>query len=486
MGELSQLEPKQVWKHFENLCAVPRPSFHEEAAAIYVVKEAERLGLTSRQDETGNVVVQVPATSGMEDRPIVVLQGHLDMVPVAEDGKDHDFTKDPIEAYIDGDYVRARGTTLGADNGIGCALALGLVEDDSAEYGPLELLFTTNEESGMDGAHGLQGDFLKGRKLINLDGEQWGEFFISCAGGGDSLISLPIEREEIAGEHVQIAVNVGGLKGGHSGIDINLGRGNANKLLGRCLAAAGDSSAFSLISIQGGNERNAIADRAQAVIDLAADQQQAFESAVTQMAQTLKAELAGTDPGFAVEIKADPLVEKPLKPMTSASTRRILDLLISLHHGIFAMSCDMPDIVETSSNIGVLECSQTEFKAALMTRSLVDSQVTAVKRQIRTIGRLLKAKVEEPRGYPGWKPNVESPLLKAAMGVFQDLHGQVPAVKGIHAGLECGLFGEKFPGLDMISIGPTMQYVHSPDEELYHPSVPQVYELLKAILKAIR
>ena len=486
MGELSQLDPQQVWKHFENLCAIPRPSLHEEAAAKYVVKEAQRLGYASRRDETGNVVVEVPATSGMEDRPVVVLQGHLDMVPVAESGKEHDFTKDPIEAFIDGDYVKAKGTTLGADNGIGCALALGLVEDDRAEHGPLELLFTINEESGMDGAHGLQTDFLKGRILINLDGEQWGEFFISCAGGGDSLISLPIEREAIAGSQVQIVVNVGGLKGGHSGIDIHLGRGSANKLLGRCLAAASDSSTFNLVSIQGGNERNAIADRARAVVELAADQQQAFENAVTQMTQILKAELMQTDPGLAVEIKADPPAEKPLKPMTPASTRRILDLLISLHQGVFAMSCDMPDIVETSSNIGVLECSQTQFKAALMTRSLVDSQVTAVKRQIRTIGRLVNAEVEEPRGYPGWKPNVESPLLKTALSVFQDLHGQAPAVKGIHAGLECGLFGEKFPGLDMISIGPTMQYVHSPQEELYHPSVPQVYELLKAILKSIR
>ena len=469
MREFSQLEPKPVWKHFENLCAIPRPSFHEEAAAVYVVKEAERLGYTSRQDEAGNVVVEVPASAGMEDRPGVILQGHLDMVPVAEPGKEHDFSKDPIEPYLDGDYVRARGTTLGADNGIGCALALGLVEDDSAEYGPLELLFTINEESGMDGAHGLQSEFLKGRLLINLDAEQWGQFFISCAGGGDSIISLPIEREESAGDPLQIAVNVGGLKGGHSGIDINLGGGNANKLLGRCLAAAGDAAAFNLVSIQGGNGRNAIADRAQALVEMAADQREAFERAITQKAKTIKAELAQTDPGFAVEVKAEPPVEKPLKPMTAASTRNILDLLITLHQGVFAMSPDMPDIVETSSNIGLLKSKETEFKAEIMTRSLVDSQVTAVKRQIRTIGRLLHGEVEEPRGYPGWKPNVESPLLKTAMGVYQDLHGHAPEVMAIHAGLECGLFGEKFPGLDMISIGPTMQYVHSPQEELFHP-----------------
>ena len=486
MGELSQLEPRQVWKHFENLCAIPRPSFHEEAAAMYVVEEAERLGCGIRRDETGNVVVEVPATEGMEDRPGVVLQGHLDMVPVAEPGKQHDFTKDPVEPYIDGDYVRAKGTTLGADNGIGCALALGLVEDDSAEHGPLELLFTMNEESGMDGAHGLKGDFLKGRMLINLDSEQWGEFFISCAGGGDSIISLPIERQENPGDHVQIAVIVSGLKGGHSGIDIHLGRGNANKLLARCLAAAGDSSTFNLVSMDGGNEKNAIADRAQAVVELAADQREAFESAATRMAQTIKEELGQADPGFSFEIKAEPPAEKPVRPMTAASTRGILDLLIGLHQGVFAMSSEMPDVVETSANIGLLESGESEFKVTIMIRSLIDSQTEAVKRQTATIGRLLNAEVEEPRGYPGWKPNVDSPLLKTAAGVFEDMNGHPPEVKAIHAGLECGLFGEKFPGLEMISIGPTMQYVHSPDEELFHPSVPKVYELLKAILKTIK
>lgn len=485
MGELSQLEPRQVWRHFENLCAIPRPSFHEEAAAKYVVQEADRLGLVSRQDEVGNVVVEVPATAGMVDRPVVILQGHLDIVPVAEPGKVHDFAKDPVEAYIDGDLVKARGTTLGADNGIGCALALGLLEDDSASHGPLELLFTINEESGMDGAFGLKSGFLKGRKLINLDSEEWGEFFISCAGAGDSIIRLPIIREDITGDHIQITVSISGLKGGHSGIDINSGRGNGNKLLGRCLAAASDSSAFNLVSIKGGNEKNAIADRAQAVVSLATDQREVFENRINQMAKTIAEELAQADPEFTVEVKAAPHDEKPQMPMKAKSTRQTIDLLISLHQGVYAMSSDMPEIVETSSNIGLLESDETEVKLTLFSRSLIDSQVTSVRRQIRTISRLLNAEVEEPKVIPGWRPDVESQLLKTAVCVFEDLHGQAPEVKAIHAGLECGLFGEKFPGLDMISIGPTMQYVHTPQEELFHPSVPKTYELLKAILKAI-
>ncbi len=486
MGVLTQLEPKQVWAHFENICAIPHPSLHEEAVARYVVAEATRLGFHSRRDEVGNVVVEVPATAGMEDRPIVVLQGHLDMVPVAAPGVEHDFTRDPIQPFIDGDYVKARGTTLGADNGIGCALGLGLMQDDGAEHGPLELLFTVNEESGMTGAHGLTGDFLKGRTLINLDTEAWGEFFISCAGGGDSVIHLPIEREAATDGGVQIAVDISGLKGGHSGIDINRGHGSGNKILARCLAAARDTVSFQLISLRGGNKRNSIADAAEAVVRVPATDRQAFETAVAAMVETVAAELLNTDPGMKVEIDGDLSAAVTARPMTAESSARVLDLLIALPHGVVAMSPEVSGLVETSINMGLVESGDTELKVTMLTRSAVTSQLEAVKRQVRIIGQRLGAEVKEPLGYPGWKPDMDSPLLRTAVAVFKDMYGVEPKVKAVHAGLECGLFAEKLPGVDMISLGPVMHNVHSPDEELYHPSVGQVYDLLKGILKTIR
>jgi dipeptidase D len=484
MGALAELQPNHVWTYFENICAIPHPSQHEEAVARYVVDVAAKLGFESRRDEVGNVVVEVPATPGMEDRPIVVLQGHLDMVPVAAPGVEHDFTRDPIQPYIDGDYVKARGTTLGADNGIGCALGLGLMRDETAEHGPLELFFTVNEESGMTGAHGLNSDFLKGRILINLDTEAWGEFFISCAGGGDSIIRLPIEREESGEGSARVNVRISGLKGGHSGIDINSGRGSGNKILARCLAAAAESADLRLISLAGGNKRNSIADGAEAIIQVPAGETETCKAAIGAMVDTIAEELAATDPGFKVEIDTEETVTD--RTMTAASTRRVVDLLTALPHGVVAMSPQVPGLVETSINLGLLECEDAELKVTMLTRSALTSQLETVKQQVRTIGRVLGAEVEEPLGYPGWKPNMDSPLLKTAITVFRDLYGYEPEVKAVHAGLECGLFGEKLPGVDMISLGPIMHYVHSPDEEVHHPSVAKVYELLRGILKAIR
>ncbi len=485
MGELTRLTPTAVWKHFENFCAIPRPSYHEEAAALYVMKEAERFGCSSRRDASGNVVVAVPATPGMADRPIVVLQGHLDMVPVAAPGLKHDFTRDPIQPYINGDYVKARGTTLGADNGIGCALGLGLMEDDTAEHGPLELLFTVNEEAGMDGAHGLESDFVKGRILINPDTEAWGEICISCAGGGDVVIRLPVEREDAIDGCVQIHIRLSGLRGGHSGLNINDGHGNANKILARCLVAGREASTVRLISLSGGTKRNAIADGAKATVQVPTGQQASFRSAVDRTMATIARELAGTDPGMTVEMDTIGPGEERLRPMTRESTDSAINFLIALPHGVLAMSREIPGLVETSVNMGVLESTEKMVTVVVSARSAVNSQLEAALQQIRAIGHFAGCEIEESGGYPGWKPDKDSPLLKTAVKVFKALHGAEPQIKAVHAGLECGLFSEKLRGVDMISFGPTIQHAHSPAEQVYHPSVAWVYEFIKEILKEI-
>ena len=480
MGVLSNLEPKHVWKHFENMCGIPHPSKHEEALAKYVMAEAAKLGYATRRDDVGNLVVEIPATAGHEKAPGVVLQGHLDMVPVAAPGVKHDFLKDPIQPYIDGDYVRAKGTTLGADNGIGGAMMLGVMEDKDVAHGPLELLFTVNEEAGMDGAHGLKADFLKGEMLINLDTEEWGEFYISCAGGGDSIVTLPVQRASTVG--TAMMVKIGGLKGGHSGVDINLGRGAGTKILARCLKAGMKAANVQIISIKGGNKRNSIADGAEALVFMKETMTAPFRKAVMNMAEVILGELEKTDPDLEVEINDMDTGASQLEPMTPESSRKVINLLIAMPHGVLAMSPEVPGLVETSANLGVMNSTDTAFSMTLLTRSAVTSQLDAVKVQIKTIAQFVGAEVEEPRGYPGWKPNMESKLLKTAQKVFKGKYGKEAAVKAIHAGLECGLFSAKMPQLDMLSIGPEMHNVHSPAEELHIGSVPKTYDLLGLIL----
>ncbi len=490
MGNLSHLKPANVWKHFENICDIPHPSYHEEEVAQYVIDEAGKLGFDTRRDEVGNVVVTVPATSGLEKAPIIVLQGHLDMVPVSAPGVEFDFEKDSLITYVDGDYVRAKGTTLGADNGIGVAIMLAMMEDKDIEHGPLELLCTVNEESGMDGAHGLKAEFVKGRYLINLDTEEWGEYYISCAGGGDSNITLPVvriplESGELVKNNTILELSVGGLKGGHSGIDINAGRGSGNKIIARCLAEAASRTKFNIVSLEGGNKRNSVSDSAVAIIALAADNAVTFKDAVNSMAKTIIDEFEKTDPGLTVRID-DFSGDLPSdKPMSFASTETIINLLIALPHGVITMSAEVDGLVETSTNLGVMNTKGDNFLVTLLTRSAVTSHLPAVKGQIKTIAALTGATVEEPRGYPGWKPDMDSTLLRVGSEVFRGMHNEEPAVKAIHAGLECGLFSEKLPGVDMLSIGPEMHNVHSPDEELHHPSVPKTYDLLAAIIRAM-
>ncbi|OGL43567.1 MAG: hypothetical protein A2161_21460 [Candidatus Schekmanbacteria bacterium RBG_13_48_7] len=482
MSVFQGLKPEKVWKQFEAICNIPHPSGHEQEVAQYVVNEAKRLGLAVKRDDVGNVCVTKPAAKGHESAQTVILQGHLDMVGVAAPGVKHDFTKDPIKCKIDGKLVKAEGTTLGADNGIGGAIMLALMEEDF-KHGEIEFLFTVNEEAGMDGAHGLNASFVKGRRLINLDTEEWGEFYISCAGGGDSVITLPVTRERQKIGFTAVHVKISGLKGGHSGVDINLGRGSGNRIIGRLLAAAYDINTFHIVRISGGNKRNSIADGAEAEIFIPVNNVDSVVKSLNSTAEIVKRELATTDPGMKLSIETK---DKPSdNPISEKDSKKIIDLLVALPHGVLAMSPEVPGLVETSTNIGVVGIEKDTVKISLLTRSAVTSALDALKLQIRTIAHFVGAKIEEPKGYPGWKPNINSELLKISKEVFKKMNGKDPAIKAIHAGLECGLFGEKLPGVDMLSIGPEMHNVHSPAEELDIASIPKTYDLIKEILKAL-
>jgi dipeptidase D len=480
MAVLSDLKPGNVWKHFEAFCNIPHPSGHEEGIAKYILDEAAKLGLATRRDDVGNVVVVQPASAGAENAPGLVLQGHMDMVGVAAKGVTHDFTKDPICCLIDGDFVKAKGTTLGADNGIGGAIMLALWEEEFP-HPEIEHFFTVNEESGMDGAHGLQGDFLKGRQLINLDTEEFGEIYVSCAGGGDSVLSFSAERAAATEGAETLLLAVGGLKGGHSGADIHLGRCSGNKAVARLLSAALDSG-LRIRTLRGGKKRNAISDFAEVVVDVPPGKGEAFRAAVEDTTAVLKSEFALSDGGLEVSVTAG---SADALPMTEASTAALVRLLIALPHGVLAMSADMPDLVETSTNIGTVETTGDTVKIVLLTRSAVTSSLAMVKERIRTIAGFVGAAVEEPQGYPGWKPNMDSRLLHVGKEVHRKMFGGDPAVKAIHAGLECGLFSEKLSGVDMISIGPDMADVHTPDERLSISSTAKFFDFIKGLIEAL-
>jgi dipeptidase D len=481
MAVLEHLKPAAVWKHFEAICNIPHTSGNEEGVALYIEAFAKGLGLPAERDGVGNVKVTQPASPGHEGAPTVVLQAHMDMVGVSAEGVAHDFDKDPIVPKIEGDFVRAEGTTLGADNGIGLAIMLAAMEDKDLVHPEIEHLCTINEEAGMDGAHGLKAEFLKGRRLINLDTEEFGQFYISCAGGGDSVVKLPVNRAAADGGAKTLEVKIGGLKGGHSGCDIHLGRGSANKVLGRLLSAGMGVAPLRIRSAEGGSKRNSIAEKALALVDVAADKADSAKSAMQAVAAVAKEEMAGTDGGLVIEIKDGAAGGDD--PMTAESTKNLVDLLIALPHGVQAMSPEVEGLVETSTNVGTLETAGNEVKIVSLTRSAVTSALGTVQQQIATIAGLTGASVEEPEGYPGWKPNMDSDLLRIGKDVYKGIYGEEPLVKAIHAGLECGLFGKTLEGADMISIGPSMANVHSPAEELHIGHVEEFYKLMSKYLE---
>ncbi|MCX2962384.1 beta-Ala-His dipeptidase [Rodentibacter caecimuris] len=478
MSEITTLQPQLLWKWFDQICAIPHPSHHEDELANFIVNWAKEKQFFVERDEAGNVLIRKPATAGMENRTPVALQAHLDMVPQANEGNPHDFTQDPIHPYIDGDWVKAQGTTLGADNGIGLASALAVLESDDVAHPPLEVLLTMTEETGMDGALNLRRNWLQSDILINTDTEEIGEIYVGCAGGINANLALPIERENNAFEHC-VQLTLKGLRGGHSGCDIHTGRANAIKVLARVLAKlAQNQPHFALAEIRGGSIRNAIPREAAAVLAFNGDLN-ALESAVKNLDVLLKEELAIAEPNLTLFVEPTAKAETVF---TAQSTKTVIHLLNALPNGVIRNSDVIKNVVESSLSIGVLKTESDKVKGTILIRSLIESGKAYVTELLSSVATLAGAKTEFSAPYPGWKPVNDSAILNLTKKHYADVLGKDPEIKVIHAGLECGLLKEHYPHIDMVSLGPTIRNAHSPDEKVQISTVKTYWEVLVRVL----
>lgn len=477
------LKPQPVWKYFAEISRIPRCSGNEAAVSRYVLGVAGRLGLEARADDVGNVVAAKPASPGRNHVRGVVLQGHLDMVCEKNKDKVHDFSKDPIEIVRRGDVLMADGTTLGADNGIGVAMCLAIMEDRSLTHGPLEFLFTVDEERGLTGAKSLRSDFLRGRTLLNLDSEEEGAFYVGCAGGRDTLGSWKVEFDPAPAGTAAGMLRVTGLRGGHSGLEIDKGRGNAIKIINRVLTGLSPLG-IRIASLDGGNKRNAIPREAEARFFLAPRAWDQARAIVARCNDTIRAELASVDPGLEISIEELKGVRRG-KVLRAAVQKRILKTLAALPHGVIRMSPDIPGLVETSTNLAMITTGRKAVSVATSQRSSVASEIEEICGTVASVLELGGAEIESPEGYPGWKPNLESEILRIARETYKSLYGKEPEVKAVHAGLECGIIGEKFPGMDMVSMGPSYEGVHSPEEKIHIDSVERFWDYLLALLRNI-
>ncbi|MBP3483077.1 MAG: aminoacyl-histidine dipeptidase [Alistipes sp.] len=474
---LKALKPAPVWEHFSEIVKIPRPSHHEELIRNYIVAFAEKHGLEHEVDGANNVYIRKAATAGMENRKGIILQAHLDMVPQKNGDKVFDFEKDPIDAYIDGEWVTADGTTLGADNGIGAASILAVLEDESIPHGEIEALFTATEETGMDGAFGLKSGLLKGDILLNLDSETEGELYVGCAGGLDANITFGYKAEAAPTEGYEaVTLSVKGLKGGHSGIQIGYGRGNANRLLFRLLNRT--KQEYMLCSVDGGGLRNAIPREASAV--LLVEDAAAFAAEAAEYEKTLAAEFAGIEEG--ISVTATP-VQAPEKVIPAAIASRLAKAVTGAPDGVIRMSKAMEGLVQTSTNLARVVSDGETIKVQCLLRSSMNSEKEALSEAIAAVFELAGADVEFSGSYDGWNPDMSSPILHAMKKSYERLFGKEPLVTAIHAGLECGIIGGTYPDLDMISFGPTICYPHSPDEKVDIASVGRFYEFLLDTLK---
>ncbi len=477
---LKGLKPASVWKHFAEICNIPHPSHEEDAIRAYIVKWAEEKGLEHKIDEAQNVYVYKPATPGMEDRKGIILQAHTDMVPQKNNDKQFDFSTDPIEAYIDGEWVTANGTTLGADNGIGVAAAMAALEDEELVHGPLEALFTATEETGMDGAFGLKGGMLKGEILLNLDSETEGELYVGCAGGLDANITFKYREQPLEGKFTAFKVTVKGLKGGHSGIQIGYQRANANKVLFRLLRQETESYGLELASVDGGGLRNAIPREAQAVIVVREAEKEIFAANVKSYEKIIQKEFEGIEDS--IEIFAEE-VECPKAIIPHLESHSLLRAICGCPNGVQRMSIAMEGLVQTSTNLARVVSDGTTIKLQCLLRSSVDTEKGELAGAISSVFELAGANVELSGSYSGWNPNMKSPILHTMLESYEKLYGKRPSVTAIHAGLECGIIGAKYPGMDMISFGPTICYPHSPDEKVEIASVEKFYDFLLNTLR---
>lgn len=480
--KISELEPKEVWKYFLEITKIPRPSKSEEKIAKYLVEFANKLKLQVERDEIGNVLIRKPAVKGFENRKVVCLQSHMDMVCEKNKDKDFDFSKDAIQTYVDGEWLTADGTTLGADDGIGVATSMAILASSKLKHGPIECLFTVDEETGLTGAFGLKPGFLKADILLNLDSEDDGQIFIGCAGGRDSTGKLFFTKELVPDYTVPFKVVVKGLKGGHSGDDINKGLGNANKILNRLLFLVSNTYNARLNSINGGNLRNAIAREAEAILLINHAIKDKFIRTVEKFCKTIKSELQTTEPD--IQVKAFQ-VEQPYFVIDEASQRKLINLLYALPHGVIEMSRDISNFVETSTNLAAIKTEDDYFLFTTSQRSSVQSALDDVVNMVGSCFKLADAEVEHTDGYPGWNPNPKSEILDVAAKSYKMLYSEEPKVLAVHAGLECGLIGEKYPKMDMISYGPELKGVHSPDEKIHIKSVDKFWKWTIDILENI-
>ncbi|MGM0612694.1 MAG: aminoacyl-histidine dipeptidase [Bacteroidota bacterium] len=482
MSNLQGIEPAQVWKNFESLTNIPRPSKKEQKAAQFVKEFGEKLGLETIMDETGNVIIKKPATPGYEDRQGVILQGHIDMVPQKNNDVDHDFEKDPIEAYVDGEWVTAKGTTLGADNGIGVAAAMTILESDEIEHGPVEALITIDEESGMTGAFGLKSGMLDGKILINMDSEDEGELYIGCAGGMDTIATMQYKEEDVPANMKAYKLFVKGLKGGHSGLDIHLGRGNAIKMLDRFMFKAQNAHGLRLGEMEAGNIRNAIPREGEAIVVVPENNASKFEKFVKEFESVVKNELDSVEPDMKFFAET---CDAPSKIMNADQQDSLLKGIFGCPNGVMSYIAEMPDVVETSTSMGIAVIKDGKAQITTLQRSSVDSRKEGLGDMIRSVFELAGANVEHKGTYPGWKPDVNSPILATMKEVYNERFNKTPEVKVIHAGLECGIIKDVYPDLDAISFGPTISYPHSPDEKINIETTQKFWQFLVDTLKKV-
>lgn len=482
-AEIKNLSPKPVWDYFYSLTQIPRPTGHMEAVTRFVESVGNALGLETLRDGVGNVLIRKPASPGRENHKTVTLQAHLDMVPQKNASVQHDFLTDPIDAYVEDGWVKARGTTLGADNGIGASLALAVLADDTLEHGPIEALFTIDEEQSMDGAFGLKPNFLQGDILLNCDSEKEGELFVGCAGGADLNISFQFKEDTYIPEgDVAVRITLSGLKGGHSGVDIHLGRANANKLMFRFLKEAVCDYGARLSAVEGGNMRNAIPREAWAIVTIPGDNVEALWELVSDYQEMYQVEYAGVESGIRFEAE---MTELPTTLIPEEIQDDLINAIEGCQNGVISMLHDFPGTVESSSNLAIVKTSDELIEIKILVRSSSETRKEAVCSSLESIFSMAGAKVEIPDGYNGWQPNIHSPMLQVMKEVYQELFAVEPAVKVMHAGLECGIIQGAYPQMDMISIGPDLEYPHSPDERVRIESVANTWRYITAVLAKI-
>ena len=479
---LSGLKPQSVWHNFEEICQYPHPSKKEEKLAAFILSWAKDKNFTYTRDKVGNIIVFKPATPGMENRKTVCLQGHIDMVCEKNSDVTFDFDNDPLLLEIDGDWVKAKGTTLGADNGIGVAIGMALMESNDIPHPPLELLCTLDEETGLTGAQNLEQGILNAGVLLNLDSEEDGAFTIGCAGGQNTSGSFKYEADAIPSGSVAYQITIKGLKGGHSGIEIHDGRGNAIKFLNRLLYTLNKKIDIRLSSFNSGNKHNAIPREGFAVVTLPQVKVDEFLSLIKEFDQIIKNEFLSKEPN--VQVLVEP-VALPAKILNKVIQNNIINTFYAMPHGVIRMSPDIAGLVQTSTNLAIVETSEDEVFVLTSQRSSIESEKNDVANMVRTTFELGGAIVIQGDGYPGWQPNVHSPILQTAKTVFEKMYEKEPKIEAIHAGLECGLIGEKYPGMDMISFGPNLKDVHSPDEKVQISTVEKCWNFVIEIMKNI-